>query len=341
MIFEIESNNEYWYQLLNCLPVSSNSIEYKRLKRVWADQTRFKGTKGTTNRKHTLFNLTSEQNLQISLWENFSIFNKEKFILKLIKLANLDFPIQSVTNVSWSYEWEKPIYKNEYRIGIKLIDIVLKITTNKSEYLIVIECKNLTSKLAEKDLSPSYYLDNIEEFDRFGTNKSILYCIGERAEKAVKEQVKQLKNNVGIITWESLAILQLDLVIDLEVNETIKKFISYSLIKQFQNKGIKTNGYHIIDNKTSSQINIPFDSLLIDLDNNLIDIVNLDFIDIIKMDIEDNIKGFICGALLNQFPIASRKTLPFEYLNYELKQSEIDKTEYQSRQERELQIWDL
>lgn len=89
---EIEDNKEYWYQLLNCLPVSSNSIEYKRLKRVWADRIRFRGAKGTENRRHTLFNLTSEQNLQISLWENFSIFNKEKFILKLIGLAKLDFP---------------------------------------------------------------------------------------------------------------------------------------------------------------------------------------------------------------------------------------------------------
>lgn len=327
MLFEIENNKEYWYQLLNCLPISPDSIEYKRLKRVWSDQTRFRGSKGAPNRRHLLFNLTSEQNLQISLWENFSIFNKANFVLELIKLAKLDFTIYDITNVSWSYEWEKPIYTNGHRIGIKLLDIVLKITTIKSEYLIVVECKNLTSALSEKDLNPSYYLDNIEEFNRFGKNKGLLYCIGKRAEKTVKEQIKQCNNKIGIISWQSLAILQLKLVKNLEVNETIKKFISYSLIKQFQSKGIYD--YSI------------FDDFLINLDKDLNDFIGLDFIEVMKINIEDNLKGFICGALFNQFPNTSRKTLPFEYLNYELKQSEMDKTENQPREERGFPIWDL
>ncbi len=131
MLFEIENNKEYWYQLLNCLPISPHFIEYKRLKRVWSDQTRFRGTKGTPNRKHLMFKLTSEQNLQISIWENFSIFNKVNFILELIKLSKLNLAIQDITNVSWSYEWEKPICNNGYRIGIKLIDIVIKNNDNQ------------------------------------------------------------------------------------------------------------------------------------------------------------------------------------------------------------------
>lgn len=324
-LFVIENNKEYWYQLLNCLPISSHSIEYKRLKRVWSDQTRFRGTKGTPNRIHQMFKLNSEQNLQISIWENFSLFNKSNFALELIKISKLNLVIQDVTNISWSYEWEKPIYNNGYRIGIKLIDIVLKISTIKTEYLIVVECKNLTSVLSEKDLKPSYYLEEIEEFNRFDKNKGILYCIGERAKKTVVEQLKLSNNKAGIITWESLAMLQLSLVKDLDVSKTIKEFISYSLFKQFQNKGI----YVSIDN------------FPIDLGKELIDFMNLDFDDVMKINIADNIKGFICGSLFNQFPNNSRKTLPFEYLNHELKQKEIDTKEYQTRQEREFPIWDL
>ncbi len=179
--------------------------------------------------------------------------------------------------------------------------------------------------LSEKDLNPSYYLDGIEEFNRFDKNKAILYCIGERAKKTVTEQIKQSDYKTGIITWEGLAILQLNLVNNLDVNQTVKKFISYSLIKQFQNKGIY----------------VPADNFSIDLDKDLTDFIGLDFNDVMEMNIADNIKGFICGALLNQFPNTSRKTLPFEYLNHELKQNEMDKKEYQPRQEREFPIWDL
>ncbi len=322
-LFETDHKIEYWYQLLNCLPYSSDSFEYKRLKRIWSDQTRFRGKKGTSNRQHILFNLRSEQNLQISIWENFTIFDKSKFIYELNKIVKFDFDLNEVQNVNWSYEWEKPIIIEGYRIGIKLLDIVIKITTISEEFLIIVECKNLHNILSSKDINPKYYLD-IEEFNRFGNNKGILFCVGSKVENKVKSQIDTLFNHSRIVTWESIANIQLALVNTLEIDTTIKRFIIYSFLSQYESKGIHPQ-MQIQEFK---------------MDDDLNHFLQLDYCDILNLKIPNAIKGFICGSMLNQFHSIKRDSLPFEYLKTELKQSEMDTSEFQPRSEREYALWD-
>lgn len=327
----IPQKPEFWWQLFNCLPTSKNTIEYKRIKRIWADQTRFRGAKGTSKRKHNLFNLTSEQNLQVTLWENFSIFNKKDLAKEIAILSGFDINSQEVENISWSYEWEKPIYNNGYRVGIKLLDIVIKITTSHAEYLVVVECKNLTSTLGKKDIDSSYYLDDIEEFERFKEKKTILYCIGERVKIKVENQLKEYYNKPNIITWNDLAELQVDLCDKLDVEEKIKKFLSYSILKQFESKGIDLLNGNLFANTQMHLV----------VDTDIREIMNMNYNSVFQLGIDEKLKSYICGALLNQFPKINRTTLPLEYLYSELKQDQMDKAENQSRKEREIAIWDL
>ena len=58
----------YWYNHFLALPQSKESMEYKRIERIFRDQTRFRGKKDTEKRMHELINTGHETNLTVTLW---------------------------------------------------------------------------------------------------------------------------------------------------------------------------------------------------------------------------------------------------------------------------------
>lgn len=226
---------KYWWQFLLAIPPTKDEMGFKRIERIIKDKTRYSRLK--SGRLHEFYNKNHETNLTISLWENFSIFDSYEWVNELLKFTNFDIN-EKVIACNWSYEWEK-------RIGnrIKLCDVVLNFKTAQSNNIIVIEAKNLGKVIGEKDAEVTYYLD-IEDFENYD-NKCLVFCIDKKKKSQVEALIKPTKENYGIITWQELAKLQLDMVDRIKVNPRIKTFMKAAIYHQYVEKGITPSSGNI------------------------------------------------------------------------------------------------
>src|SRR5690348_5709485 len=86
-MFSANGYVSHWWGALPAVPASKDSPEYRRLRRVWFDHTRFRGPKAPKDRHksisqryHEFVRPVEETNLTVTLWENFSIFGCDKWL---------------------------------------------------------------------------------------------------------------------------------------------------------------------------------------------------------------------------------------------------------------------
>lgn len=132
---------------------------------------------------------------------------------------------------NWSYEWEK-----QHDVKNKLLDVVISFKTNSKIGVIIIESKNLKKTLGEKDRDPNYYL-NIEDFNTYDY-KYYLYCIDGKVKDEVQDQILYKEESTGIITWQELASVQMEMVDRMHINDNLKSFTKAALYNQYIDKGI-------------------------------------------------------------------------------------------------------
>lgn len=232
----MESNNNSWWQMLPMIPSDKDDLGYKRLERIWRDNTRFTGNVEHKTRSHELLRMHHETHLTCTFFENFALFDSTKWIKAFLKASGLKLELTSpIKDLSWSYEWERTLVIDEKRIT-RLCDIVISyITENNDVGVIVVESKALNKKPGEKDLNIDYYL-SIPEFSKYKPNVYLVYCIDER----VKEWVDNRRPfESGIISWQELASLQISLANSLEIDTKLRDFIAGSIQYQFINHGIR------------------------------------------------------------------------------------------------------
>ena len=61
---------------LPCIPPTRDSLAYRRLRTIWGDQTRFRGN--GASRYGEFVNPDVETNMMVTLWENFSLFPRQR-----------------------------------------------------------------------------------------------------------------------------------------------------------------------------------------------------------------------------------------------------------------------
>ena len=212
-----------WWSALAALPPDRGSVAYQRLRRVWEDQTRLLGKKGTpATRRHEFVLPTHETHLTTSLWENFSLFEEAAWLPALLLAAGMDAP-DGVSECQWSYEWE-----NEGR----MCDVVIAYRDRAGQrHVVIVEAKSLNVLPGDKDFREDYYL-GMKALGEFATRR-LLYCVDEPVRERVAAATSEFAQRPGLITWQALGGLQIGLVGKLELPERIRRFIAGSVQFQF------------------------------------------------------------------------------------------------------------
>ena len=214
----------YWWQLLPAIPATRNSRSYKRLERMWRDNTRFSGNEEKSNRSHDLFEPHYETHLTCTLFENFALFDPVIWINPFFEASGMRVVTDEIVKAAWSYEWETNYDKNgkkEHRHPDVMISFLC---ANGKKGAIVVEAKALGKKPKpdSKDFNLEYYLEN-PDLDRYRKNLSLIYLVDSK----VKDFIERHKpEQAGVITWQELGALQIRLAKQLDIEQRIKHYLA-------------------------------------------------------------------------------------------------------------------
>jgi len=219
--------NTHWWMALPSIPTELENQDYRRLRKIWGDKTRFRGR--DDGRKHEFVTSTYETHLMTTLWENFSLFEPKDWLSKLSEYSGLNISHSRTTKCNWSYGFREHSTR-------KIADIVIGfngLPDGKACY--VIEAKRPGGKLGEKDLDPNYYL-SIENIQNEAAYKALIYLVDAKEKKRVRSLIESERNkyqNCGVLTWEEIGGIQIELVKTLHLPQKIESFIAGSIQYQF------------------------------------------------------------------------------------------------------------
>jgi hypothetical protein len=189
------------------VPGDGRSSRYRRLKRCWFDRTWFAAPASDPDRPHAFSNPRCGTSVLCRLWELFTLWHPSQFVPPLMALAGL--AVEDVVDCCWSYEFK------DKRTG-KLVDLVMNVRPRDGDdVLIAVEAKYGKDKLKEAvkvglpDRFPGAYLD-LDGF-RNEHSKLLVYLVHNHYAGDVRRQVIDPQNRHGVLTWEAIAGLQLEL----------------------------------------------------------------------------------------------------------------------------------
>lgn len=109
---------------------------------------------------------------------------------------------------------------------------------NGDEGVIVIEAKTPWEKaLKGKDLHPSYYLDH-PRLNHFA-ERALVYLVDESLIEAARTSVNPDRQNVGFLSWQQLADIQISACAHIDVPVDLQTFVGAAIQRQF-------SGFHIL-----------------------------------------------------------------------------------------------
>jgi len=219
--------NSHWWMSLPAIPSRLEDRDYRRLRKIWGDKTRFRGR--DKDRKHEFVTASYETHLMTTLWENFSLFEARSWLQQLANVSGIAIDHSASKNCDWSYGFRE----NSTR---KIADIVIGfdgVGDKKGCY--VIEAKRPGGKLGPKDLDPGYYL-NIEKIRAETELRRLIYCVDLKEKERVRSLFSaypEIYGECGVITWEEVGGIQIALSQKLEVPEKIRTFIAGAIQYQY------------------------------------------------------------------------------------------------------------
>jgi hypothetical protein len=219
-------NPKYWWGALPCIPSGRDVASYKRLRHIWADQTRFRLDDG--QRVSEFIVPRWETNITATLWENFTLFDSRTWVPALVAQSGLENLTEPVADCQWSYGWGTTGPPD------KMADIIIHFRTEMNKQgIIIVEAKRPGGTLSEKDINPSYYLD-IPELKAITGSRWLIYCVDQAdLEKAKNSVDEEQVERCGFITWQDLGGLQIRLAKKLAIPEQYRDFIAGSIQYQY------------------------------------------------------------------------------------------------------------
>jgi hypothetical protein len=229
------------------VPTDREAAGYERLRRVWFDHTRFRGRddQGQTNkvaakpqpRHHEFVKPTHETNLTVTLWENFSLFAASDWLPRILSAAGLPAPKSAIKRAAWSYEWIGSVAGDKRRQP--MCDVVVEHEDQKGERgLLVVEAKALGKILGPKDTDNSYYMD-IAEVAANADRAVLMYLVDEGCRAKVLAQLGEFSGRVGLLTWQELGAIQIELALRLDAGAAIQSFVAGAIQYQFAQHNIR------------------------------------------------------------------------------------------------------
>ncbi len=104
--------------------------------------------------------------------------------------------------------------------------------------MLVVEAKRLRAQLSKKELNFDYYL-TIEEIAGFGKNATLVFLLDESVREKSLAMLGERAPNIGLITWQQLAGLQIELAQNLEAPAAIRNFVAGAIQFQFAQHDIR------------------------------------------------------------------------------------------------------
>lgn len=190
-------------------------------------------------RTHEFVRKGHETRLTTTLWENFVLFDPGLWLPKVFDLAGLSAPSGTIRRCQWTYEWQgyRTAPDRSRRGNEAMCDVVVGFGESACSGVLVIEAKALGKKLREKDLDPDYYL-GIKEIVEYGERASLVYLVDEKVATECRGQTRGMSRKPGVLTWQQLGGLQIELALDLAVDPDLRRFIASSIQFQFAQNGI-------------------------------------------------------------------------------------------------------
>lgn len=181
-----------WWQRLAALPEAKNTIAYRRVMRLFADQTLKPGWGP--------YNWHSGSHLIVNIFENFTLDPRHLWIRWLAD--QLDMRVGEIRAASWSYEYQEKDIKDAHA------DVIIGWRDDAGEAAIAIEAKR-PGELAKFGLKPKddpllgHYLRYAAMAD-IPRRKQIL--LATKGELAMLQP--HLRASSQILSWEELAAVQ-------------------------------------------------------------------------------------------------------------------------------------
>jgi hypothetical protein len=246
-IFEKNGYPSHWWAALCAVPATKDSTPYRRLKRAWFDHTRFHGPSAenpakrdfpvrtsASTRYHEFVKSSGETHLTLTLWENFVIFDLNKWLPAVFEAAGLRPITARIEQCKWCYEWVS--HANGKK---RMCDIVLAFESGGARNVVVIEAKRLDASMTQKDLDLAYYLESIPEIADFGDRRHFIYLLDETRRNELDKAIRPREPRVGILTWQRLAGVQIELAKGLDASVDLQNFIAGAIQYQFAQHDIR------------------------------------------------------------------------------------------------------
>lgn len=210
---------QYWWEVLPAIPRLQNSHAYRRLRRSWFDH---------TWKNHPIFSPRHENHLTATPFENFILFDPEIWVGGLLSAAGIELSVK-ISACNWGYEILAE--KN------KLADIAIHTRGANGDHVIIVEAKIKGGALKKTDADPASYLD-LAEFS-WAPKRSLIYLIDEADVNKTRGLIADPLQRSGILTWQALGGLQVELALQLDCSASIRDFVAGAIQFQYLNHGVK------------------------------------------------------------------------------------------------------
>ncbi len=222
---------DFWWAALPCIPGARDSDAYRRLRTIWGDQTRFRGSDEKRCAEFVAPHL--ETSLTVTLWENFALFPPSLWVPALADLCGIASEVGSVAACRWSYGWSSEQPK-------AILDIVVHFRSKSGEAgLLVIEAKRPGGDLKLKDREAGSYLDlpALQAAAPFA-RRWLLFCVDAMDKDKLMNSLAP-SPRWRALTWQELGGLQISLVEKLSLEEPIERFVAGAMQYQYCQHDIK------------------------------------------------------------------------------------------------------
>jgi len=203
-----EGRLRYWWCALPAVPAGRDSASYVRLRRVWFDH---------TWRNHPFLNSKSEMHATVTIFENFSIFRPQDWVPALLSSASIALRVQDIEAVSWGYE----VHGTSAN---KNADIAVHIRDKAGDAVLLIEAKRRGGHLKPGDTNPGSYLD-LAAFS-WADRRALIYLVDETDYEAVSRAIRDPEERSGVLSWQELGGLQIQLAETLGCSNSLRNFIA-------------------------------------------------------------------------------------------------------------------
>lgn len=207
--------------MLPAIPRDQNSHAYRRLRRSWFDH---------TCANHPFLSNHCENHLTATLFENFIMFNPTDWIGMFLEAAAIPKIPSDILECNWGYEAQD-------RETTKMADVGIHARTAAGDWAILVEAKAKGGTLKKTDANPDSYLE-LAEFADF-ENRYLIYLVDEQDAAKTRGSIVNDKKRSGIVTWQALGGIQIELALKLECKPIIRDFVAGAIQYQYLNHNIR------------------------------------------------------------------------------------------------------